>query len=127
MDCIFCKIIAGEVPCYTVYEDEFVKAVMDINPNSNGHILIMPKKHFTDFMDIDAETLGHIHDAAKIVKEIQYKTFSPDGLSLHVNYGIYQAVKHYHLHLIPVYKEKREIITPGQSYNLLMQSKANMY
>ena len=57
MDCLFCKIIKGDIPCYKIYENEFVFAFLDINPDSNGHTLIIPKEHFTDIDDIDSNTL----------------------------------------------------------------------
>ena len=53
-NCIFCKIVKGEIPSYTIYEDEIVKCFLDINPLSTGHTLIVPKKHFRDAFDIDA-------------------------------------------------------------------------
>ena len=53
MDCIFCKIIAGEIPSYTFYENDFVKVFLDINPVSEGHMMIVPKKHFENMIDID--------------------------------------------------------------------------
>ena len=59
-DCIFCKIINGDIPCYKIYENDYVLAFLDINPDSDGHTLIIPKKHFTDLDDIDLETLKHI-------------------------------------------------------------------
>ena len=121
MDCLFCKIVKGEIPSKTLYENDYVKVIMDINPNSNGHSLVIPKKHYTDFTEMDNEMLGHINDAAKLVKDKIYKVLTPDGLSLHVNYGLYQAVKHYHLHLIPVYKEKEDIKDVDEVYNDLMK------
>ena len=123
MDCLFCKIIKGEIPSKTLYENDYVKVIMDINPNSNGHVLVIPKEHYTDFMEMDNTTLGHINDAAKYIKEIQYKALNPDGLLLHVNYGMTQIVKHYHLHLIPVYKEKQEIKNVDEVYNILLNNK----
>ena len=57
MDCLFCKITSGEIPSKTIYENEHVKAIMDINPTSNGHILIIPKKHVTDFTEMVAAVL----------------------------------------------------------------------
>ena len=59
MDCIFCKIIKGDIPSYTIYEDEIVKVILDINPVSNGHMLIIPKTHYVNLMDIDASVLSH--------------------------------------------------------------------
>lgn len=121
MDCLFCKIVKGEIPSKTLYENDYVKVIMDINPNSNGHSLVIPKKHYTDFTEMDNEMLGHINDAAKLIKDKIYKVLNPDGLSLHVNYGLYQAVKHYHLHLIPVYREKKEVKDVDEVYNSLMK------
>lgn len=121
MDCLFCKIVKGEIPSKTLYENDYVKVIMDINPNSNGHSLVIPKKHYTDFTEMDNEMLGSINDAAKLIKDKIYKALNPDGLSLHVNYGLYQAVKHYHLHLIPVYKEKKDIKDVDEVYNSLMK------
>lgn len=121
-DCIFCKIIKGEIPSNTLFEDDICKVIMDANPGSNGHILILPKKHFEDFLEMDKETLGHMHDVAKRVKEMQYNSLSPDGLVLLVNYGVTQKVKHYHLHLIPVYNEKQELLNVDEVYNKIMKN-----
>ncbi len=120
-DCIFCKIIKGEIPSQTIYANDYVKVVMDINPSSNGHCLVLPKKHYTDFTEMDNEMMGHINDAAKLVKEKLYSALNPDGLGLHVNYGIVQVVKHYHLHLIPVYKVKQAIKPIDEIYNTIMK------
>ena len=60
MDCIFCKIVNEEIPSYTLYEDEIVKVFLDVNPDVNGHTLIVPKKHYQDLFDIDNDTLMHI-------------------------------------------------------------------
>ena len=105
MDCLFCKITSGEIPSKTIYENEHVKAIMDINPTSN------------DFTEMDNVTLGHINDAAKIVKEKLYNALNPDGLVLVVNYGLTQEVKHYHLHLIPAYKKHQDLIDVEEIYN----------
>ena len=57
MECLFCKIIDGQIPCFKIYEDDVVLAFLDINPDSDGHTLIIPKKHHTDLNDIDLDTL----------------------------------------------------------------------
>ena len=69
-DCLFCKIIDGNIPSYTIYENEFVKCFLDINPKSAAHTLVIPKKHYTDIFDIDLETLNHINEGVKKVIEI---------------------------------------------------------
>ena len=74
MDCIFCKIIKGDIPSYTIYEDDIVKVFLDVNPMSPGHMLIIPKKHFDNLDDIDFDTLTHINEIDKkmhkLLKEI---------------------------------------------------------
>ncbi len=104
MDCIFCKMAKGEIPCYKFYENDKVMAFLDINPDSDGHTLIIPKKHFTDLDDIDLDTLKSINEASKIVKKILEDKLGCIGVSLLQNNGSVQEVKHYHLHLKPYYK-----------------------
>ena len=58
MDCLFCEIVKGNIPSNTIYEDDLVKVFLDINPNTNGHMLIIPKKHITDFTEISDEELA---------------------------------------------------------------------
>ena len=107
MDCIFCKIINGEIPCYKVYEDDIVLAFLDINPSSNGHTLIIPKKHYKDITDIDNETVSHIFDVTRIIKKKLEDKLGIDGLTLIQNNGDVQEVKHFHLHLRPYYKNNK--------------------
>ena len=64
-DCVFCKIIKGEIPSYTIFEDDVVKVFLSIDPISNGHALVVPKKHYKDFTDIDLDTLSHINQVSK--------------------------------------------------------------
>ena len=104
-DCIFCKIIKGDIPSKTVYEDDIVKVFLDVNPNTEGHMLVVPKKHITDFTEMDDETLTHIHHVIKDMKELIYDRLGAIGLKIINNYGCEQLVKHYHVHLIPLYKE----------------------
>ena len=108
MECLFCKINKGEIPSYTIYEDEVVKVFLDINPEHNGHTLIIPKKHYKDIADIDMDTLSHIMKIAKKMYQLLNDKLNPDGIILTQNNGIAQDIKHYHLHLIPVYKNEIE-------------------
>lgn len=109
MDCIFCKIINGDIPCLKLYEDELVLAFLDINPDCDGHTLIIPKKHFTDLDDIDLDTLTRINEVSKKIKNMLEKKLGCEGISLLQNNGFVQEVKHYHLHLKPYYKGKISI------------------
>lgn len=106
---IFCKIIKGEVPSYTIYEDEVVKVFLDVNPSHNGHTLIVPKKHYTDFFDIDEKTLHHILEIAKVMANLLKERLNYDGISLCQNNGFGQEVKHFHLHLIPKYQGEEKL------------------
>ncbi len=103
---IFCKIAKGEIPSYTIYEDDIVKVFLDANPKHNGHSLIIPKKHYLDIIDIDINTLTHIMKIAKDVYKILDKSLHPGGITLVQNNGAQQEVKHYHLHLIPKYDDE---------------------
>ncbi len=109
MNCIFCKIINGEIPCYKLYEDDTILAFLDINPDSNGHTLLIPKKHYTDIMDIDNETLMHIFDVAREIKTKLENKLHCDGITFIQNNGDVQEVKHYHLHIKPYYNKNSHL------------------
>ena len=118
-ECIFCKIMNGEIPSYTIYEDDDLKVFMDINPDTNGHMLVVPKKHIVDFTELDDDTAVKINHIVKDMKKLIYDKLNPDGIRLVNNYGIYQLVKHYHLHIIPCYEPKQEKKKPEEIYNIL--------
>lgn len=105
-DCIFCKIVAGEIPCYKVYEDDRVIAFLDIAMDSFGHTLVIPKKHCCNIVDCDAEMLEHIAKVtAKITKHyIDNCGFA--GSNILNNVGSQQMVKHLHVHIIPRRKDE---------------------
>ena len=110
MDCIFCKIIDGEIPSMTIYEDDLVKAFLDVNPEANGHTLIVPKKHFTNICDIDNDTLTHINKVARNLYNLLKEKLNCDGVTV-LQYNDYgQAIKHYHMHLIPRYKNDNAML-----------------
>ena len=119
MDCIFCKIIQGEVPSYTIYEDEIVKCFLDVNPDCNGHVLIIPKQHTLDLSSIDEKTMMHIYTVAKELKKRLEERLHIDGLTLIQNNGDVQEVKHFHLHLKPYYKEEQELKPITEIYEKL--------
>ena len=102
-DCIFCKIVKGEIPCFKVYEDDQVLAFMDINPISPGHTLIIPKNHAANLAEISDEDLAAVHRASKKVMAGIDKVLKASGVAcVQLNgRGVKQGVMHYHLHLIP--------------------------
>lgn len=102
-DCIFCKIVKGEIPCFKIYEDEKVLSFADINPISDGHTLIIPKKHTQNIWEIPEEDLVAIHMASKKIASAIKKALNPAGVVvLQLNgRGVNQVVMHYHLHVMP--------------------------
>lgn len=122
MNCIFCKIINNEIPAKVIYEDDLVMAFLDVNPDSNGHTLIIPKQHYTNLEDIDNDTLLHIMKIARKLKKVLEDKLNIDGLTLIQNNGDVQEVKHYHLHLKPYYNQKQELISIDDIYNKIKMS-----
>ncbi len=110
-DCIFCKIIQGEIPSAKVYEDDRVFAFMDINPIATGHTLIIPKTHAENIWEIPEADLAAIHLASKKIAHAMRNALDPLGVAaLQLNgRGVNQLVMHYHLHLIPRTAESPEI------------------
>lgn len=106
-DCIFCKIIDGDIPSMKVYEDDICLAYLDINPDSDGHTLIIPKKHYKDIDDIEDDVLLHIYKTSRKIMKLLKDKLKCDGFSLLQNNGDVQEVKHYHLHIKPYYKDKK--------------------
>ena len=102
-DCIFCKIVKGDIPCFKVYEDERVLAFEDVNPISEGHTLIIPKAHAENIWEISRQDLTAIHLASKKIADAINEVLNPAGVAvLQLNgRGVNQVVMHYHLHLIP--------------------------
>jgi len=106
---IFCRIINGEIPTRKIYEDDIVMVIMDVNPISCGHSLIIPKEHYKDLFDIEKDILDHIMKIAKEMASLFYDKLGCEGLVLEQNNGFVQEVPHFHLHLIPKYKEAIEM------------------
>ena len=102
-DCIFCKIVAGEIPCTKIYEDEQAMAFMDIMPLNRGHLLVIPKEHFGNILEIDCELYGRLTALiCKLAKAAQ-GAIAPDGFNVMQLNGkaASQVVPHLHIHLVP--------------------------
>lgn len=100
MDCLFCKIIAGEIPCTKVYEDKAVFAFRDINPQAPVHVLVLPKKHIANILECDGETMQALTQA--IQKIARQEGVAEDGFRIVSNCGKNgaQSVNHLHIHLL---------------------------
>ncbi len=114
-DCIFCKIVKGEIPCTKVYENDDVLAFADINPIRDGHTLIIPKVHAENIWEISGESLTAIHLASRKVAAAMKKALEPEGIAfVQLNgRGVNQIVMHYHLHLVPRPKGAPELPLTG--------------
>lgn len=103
-NCLFCKIIKGEIPSKTIYEDEIVKVFLDINPSTNGDSLLIPKKHIVTIDEVDNELMFHMLNVIKTLKPIFEEKLNAKGLTIAQNNGHGQEIKHFHIHLTPRYE-----------------------
>ena len=103
MDCIFCKIVAGEIPCFKVFEDDTTLAFMDINPASEGHLLIVPKSHSVNLFDGDDSALASVIVNVRKMPVAMKSALGIDSMNMIQANGQWalQSVAHFHLHLIP--------------------------
>ena len=104
--CIFCSIVRGDIPASVVYEDEQVLAFLDIEPIQKGHVLVIPKLHVTNLLDVPEELYGPLFRAAQRVARAQKEGLGAHGVNLLQNNGSAagQVIDHVHLHLIPRYE-----------------------
>lgn len=103
MDCLFCKIIKGEIGSEIIYEDDDIMAFLDINPTTNGDTLIVPKEHYENIYDIPEEILLKLNNVYKKLYPIYKEKLGCIGLTLTNNLEYAQEIKHYHMHFIPRY------------------------
>ena len=104
-DCIFCKIVAGEIPATKIDEDERTLTFMDINPGTRGHALVIPKEHSKDLLEIDPADLAAVAEAAQRLARRVPDALGADGVNLINSCGAaaWQTVFHFHMHVIPRY------------------------
>lgn len=102
-NCVFCKIVKGELPATKIYEDDLVMAFLDIAPINKGHALIIPKKHFLSLTSVPAEYLEAMMRIAPVIGQAAVREIDGDGFNLHLSNGQVagQVIPHAHLHVIP--------------------------
>ncbi len=107
MDCIFCKIIKGEIPSVKIYEDTNYLAFLDIQPNNPGHTLVVPKKHSRNIFDIESSDLLGLYEIVKKISAAVKNGVSADGINITMNNepAAGQIVFHTHTHIIPRFKD----------------------
>jgi histidine triad (HIT) family protein len=117
-DCIFCKIVKGELPSYKVYEDAKLLAFLDISPVNPGHVLLIPKHHHKDFLDMPDELVATLFTAAKRISEAVVAASGAAGFNIGMNNGTAagQAVFHAHLHIMPRLADDGLHLWPGKKY-----------
>jgi histidine triad (HIT) family protein len=106
-DCLFCKIIAGEIPSTVVASDERTVTFMDINPATRGHALVVPRNHSTDLLEIEPDDLAAVARAAQVQARAVEERLGADGVNLLNSCGAaaWQTVFHFHMHVIPRYDD----------------------
>lgn len=106
-DCIFCKIVAGELDAHIVYNDEDVVAFLDANPVSDGHLLVVPREHAETLSDLSPGAVGPLFNVVRHMTRGVAATLSPDGVNVLQNNGAGagQEVGHVHVHIIPRYED----------------------
>lgn len=114
-NCIFCKILAGEIPSTTVYEDDSFKAILDVNPAVRGHVIILPKNHAANLFELSDEDAAKIMVVAKKIAIAVKETYHCDGVNILQNNGeaAGQSVFHLHVHVIPRFEGDTDTINIG--------------
>jgi histidine triad (HIT) family protein len=102
-NCIFCKIVTGEIPCFKLLEDSETLAFMDINPVHDGHALIIPKAHYPTVFDIEPDSIAAAARTTRRVAQAVNAALKPDGLNLVQSNGpgAAQSIEHFHFHVLP--------------------------
>lgn len=116
-DCIFCKIIKGDIPSFTVYEDETFKVILDRFPAAPGHMLIIPKEHYKNMFELPDEVAAKLYPLAKNLAAKVMAVTGAEGINIVQNNGeaAGQSVHHFHLHIIP--RKAGDGITLNKSSN----------
>ena len=102
-DCLFCKIIKGDIPSFKIYEDEYTYAFLDISKDVDGHTLVVSKKHVKNILDADEETLSHVMSTVKKISNHYIDKCGYSGVNIlnNNNESAEQSIMHLHFHIIP--------------------------
>ncbi|ACU78718.1 protein hit [synthetic Mycoplasma mycoides JCVI-syn1.0] len=116
MDCLFCKIINQEIPSYKIYENEYVYSFLDVRPVSNGHLLVITKKHFENFSACDDKYLQEVILAKKYLVNLLKEKLNPAGFNYLSNEQAIsgQTVLHYHEHIMPKYEKDKGFLLKAE-------------
>ncbi|PGD03103.1 HIT family protein [Bacillus wiedmannii] len=106
MECLGCKLANEEEIIYRIYEDDYVTCFLDHEPFYPGHTLIVPKQHVVEVDELDDIVAKSIMDASKLIAKAIKLLYKPDGVTICQNGGIFNELTHYHMHVVPRYKER---------------------
>lgn len=106
MDCLGCKLANEEEKIYRVYEDEYVTCFLDHEPFYPGHTLIVPKQHVVEVDELNDVVAKSVMDASKLIAKAIRIVYKPDGVTVCQNGGVFNELTHYHMHVVPRYKER---------------------
>lgn len=120
-DCLFCKIANKEIEAKILYEDEDLMVILDAYPDTDGHTLVIPKKHYEDIYSIDPEVFLKIFTTGKEKAQTLMNKLDKSSLTFLINYGNAQAIKHFHLHLLPDFIHKEHKYSKEEIYDKLMK------
>lgn len=111
MDCIFCKIAKKEIPGNIIYEDDICMAFLDLSQVTNGHTLVIPKKHYDSILEVDQDVLKHLIKITQMLSKQIVSKLNAKGVNIltNANQVAGQTVMHFHIHIIPRYHEKEGI------------------
>lgn len=112
LDCVFCKIVSGDIPSYKIFEDEDVLAFLDVAPVSKGHALVVSKKHYDNFLSTPKDIMHKVMDVAQRIGQIQVQMMNAKGVNILSNCykEAGQSVFHFHVHVIPRYSKHDNFI-----------------
>ncbi|HDV8363073.1 HIT family protein [Bacillus cereus] len=121
MECLGCKLANEEEKIYRVYEDEYVTCFLDHEPFYPGHTLIVPKQHVVEVDELNDVVAKSVMDASKLIAKAIKALYKPDGITICQNGGIFNELTHYHMHVVPRYKERSftefYTVKPGEKKN----------
>ena len=120
-DCLFCKIIRGEIPSYKIFEDEWTYSFLDISNDGNGHILVVPKEHADNIFQVSEEMLSHIMHTVKLISKHLVENCGFSGVNVINNNGksAEQSISHIHFHILPRKDDDKFRVFPSLDKNEL--------
>ncbi len=106
MECLGCQLANKNLSVHVVFEDDYVCCFLDHDPFNEGHVLILPKEHIYEVEELDEDTANSIMKASMLISKAIKKLYKPDGITICQNGGIFNELTHYHMHVVPRYKNQ---------------------